>query len=167
MTVTAPDLPNWHDLTTDARKAHVLPLWLEGKSAGEIAATFRNASRNAVIGIVNRAKMKRGKTAPAKNPRKPRTPRVKPPMAIKPKPHEHPDRVVSIDIDPPVSASKWIDQDRPPLPGATPISIMDLPNREGIVCRFPVQGGFCGVASGDHTYCETHRRYAYTARTEV
>lgn len=51
--------------------------------------------------------------------------------------------------------------DREPLPGVEPISILDLPNRPGIRCRFPVVGGYCGADCGEHTYCQEHRAIAY------
>lgn len=159
------DPPDWQSLTAPERRAIFEPLWVSGKSAGEITFYFLNASRNAVIGAVSRAKLKRGKTRTAKpNPRKPRVPRVKPAMAIKSDKNTNQERVIALDMDPPGTRSRYIDENRPPLAGTVPIGIMDLPGRSGVLCRFPVVGGYCGQASGDHTYCETHRRYAYKAR---
>lgn len=63
-----------------------------------------------------------------------------------------------------VHASKWIDNERPPIPGTTPISILDLPNRGFGICRFPAVGGYCGLGCGEDVYCETHHGYAHQQR---
>ena len=53
-----------------------------------------------------------------------------------------------------------------PLPGTTPISLMDLPDRRFVVCRWPVTGGYCGQPSGARTYCEHHHARAYRGAAE-
>lgn len=46
------------------------------------------------------------------------------------------------------------------LAGVEPIPFMDLPDRRGVRCRWPVDGGYCGQASGEHTYCDIHTALA-------
>lgn len=154
--------PDWNGLTTEQKDEIIQPLWLAGKSASEIAARFENCSRNAVIGRVHRGKMVQRKPPTPKRakPRKPAT-------APKPKVIRNRNTLVTEAKPEPeadVHASRWIDNERPPIAGTTPISILDLPNRDVGVCRFPVIGGYCGLACGETVYCETHYRYAHVHR---
>lgn len=166
-------LPHWDEITSAEKRAVFEPLWRDGKSAGEIALHhFRGASRNAVIGAISRAKLQRapGQVRPKKEP-KPRAPRPKPapravpsremPLRAPPAPESTPaDKVLHL-----------IENPRPPLKGVPPISMLELPGRPGIRCRFPVQGGYCGASSGEHMYCRAHWPRVYTpeavARMEV
>lgn len=52
------------------------------------------------------------------------------------------------------------------LGDAKPISLMDLPDRPGVLCRWPVTGGYCGLPSGDRTYCSDHHKMAFRQPTE-
>jgi len=54
-----------------------------------------------------------------------------------------------------------IANNRAPLAGTTPVDILSLPNRPGVLCRFPVIGGYCGAASGTHMYCQAHHAIMY------
>lgn len=47
-----------------------------------------------------------------------------------------------------------------PLPGVPPISMMELPDGRGVRCRWPVTGGYCGLPSGERTYCDHHHEMA-------
>lgn len=158
-----PDIEGDQYAKRDARLAIVKPLWEKGKSASEIAAHFDNCNRNKVIGILNRANLHRarkpklGKRKAAPNP-------VKRTAPAKPKPIRNRNTVVAQRAEPhpaePV-ASAWIDKERPPIEGTTPISILQLPNRPLGICRFPVQGGYCGVECGEKVYCTTHHAHAH------
>lgn len=172
------DLPVWSGLTAEEKDAIIRPLWSNGQSASQIAAEFIGATRNAVIGRIARGKMPARKNPGAKTkserrksllgmrealgerqkelklktaPKKP----VRLPMAS-------PAFVSYVPEPEPVRAGAYnpVTDLRPPLPGVAPISILDLPMRTGTLCRFPVQGGYCGGASGDNVYCEAHSAFA-------
>lgn len=157
--------PDWNGMTTEQRDDHIRPLWEGGKSASEIAATMFGATRNSVIGRIHRGKMvqrkpvkpKRAKPAKTKMPadqQMPKKPvRNRNTISTKPRAETPPSEF---------HASKWLDEDRPPMPGTTPVSILDLPNRPGVKCRFPVQGGYCGIECGENVYCPTHHGYTHT-----
>lgn len=167
MTVTADTLPVWSELTGDERREMIKPLWDAGHSAGDIMRHFVGATRNAIIGVVHRAKWQRAPSVNLANSvrknkeRRKAVPNPPKPKVIKVKPAT---------IDPVTLGDQvtekvdWIHQERPPLPGTTPISLVDLPAREGGVCRFPVQGGYCGVQTGENMYCGAHHRCMYTSR---
>jgi hypothetical protein len=154
--------PDWLTLDRDQRREIVLPLWLEGKSARDIAAKFQNATRNGIIGLVARAKLPkrankvRDKVAPKTKKAKPAKSRYKP--SIMP----NPNRMAEPDLKPEPSFA-W-DRERPPLPGITPIGILSLPGRAGVLCRFPVIGGYCGAPSGEKMYCADHHGFVYSAQ---
>lgn len=162
--------PDWNALDRDGRVAIIKPAWDKGWSATQIAVLFENCTRNMVIGIIHRAKLQR---AVLPKPTKSRVPPPKrkaapnPNKTPKPKPIRNRNTVIADHGAPPpsdVHASKWLDQKRPPIEGTTPIGILQLPNRPGVLCRFPVVGGYCGQASGENTYCETHSAFAYNRR---
>lgn len=150
------DLPNWSDLSPDDRRAIIMPLWKDGNTASFIASRFIGATRNMVMGTIHRAKMHRDKPTPTVKPKPKKVNRVKTQTladlgVVEYKPVER------IDI---------VNTNRPPLPGIEPISIMELPNRPGFRCRFPVVGGYCGDHIGqDDMYCAAHRRFMYTPAT--
>ena len=164
---TTTDLPNWEfpDITdpaarTQARISIVKPLWDRGLSAGQIMYHFVGASRNAIIGLVHRNKWQRAKSVPhvtrraAPNPHKP----VKRPPG-RPK-------IERTTIEPESEKVDWIHTERRPLAGTVPIRLIDLPSRAGVLCRFPVQGGYCGQPSGEAMYCDGHHRFMYSARPD-
>lgn len=167
--------PDWADIDIDAKRAIIRPLWEEGKSATEIMAYFTGATRNMIIGQISRGKMSSGRPprptvrakAPGSAKRMMNPANLDRPM--KPKPVSRSTSIVSTSAfvttpDPdPVSQSvlDMINRERPPLAGTTPIPITALPNRPGVRCRFPVDGGYCGAPSGEHVYCPTHHAIAY------
>lgn len=170
-----PDIPDPEDKRR-ARLEIIRPLWLEGESAGNIALRFRGASRSAVIGLVHRANVKRpvGATrhqkpkpkptkVPAMFPVNSRAPRVA--KAIKEPPLVVCDKSVSGVAD--RALVRLINELRPPLAGTTPVGILDLPNRDKGICRFPVVGGHCGQPCDDDTStCEAHERFAFSPEAQ-
>lgn len=146
--------------------------WQAGDSASEITFYFVGASRKAVIGIVHRMKIGNGQRVAKIKP----LPKSKAPYAgahiskasrrqndpVRQKPTKKALTMPSDQDDQDISkVRKLINELRPPLPGTTPLTILELPNRPNVVCRFPVEGGYCGQPSGEFTYCETHQRLAY------
>ena len=158
------ELADWSTLTTAERDAIITPLWADGLSAGAIAETaFVGATRNMVIGRVHRAKL------PKRNERAnvpPRSKKRKLPMAVV----SHSAFVAVAEPDEPTqSVMDMIARNRPPLPWTKPVGILAMPNRPGVLCRFPVDGDggkmmYCGVPSGDHTYCTDHKKLAYRGK---
>lgn len=153
----------WLEMTREQRRAHVLPLWDQGKSAGEIALTLNGASRNAVIGTISRSGHKRSVIAKATpNPKKRMGKRPTYPVAIRqPVAQANAVRVVA------VAPERRGYGDREPLPGTKPITMLELPNRVGVACRFPVVGGYCGCPCGDRMYCPDHYPLVYRAVKET
>lgn len=163
MTTTL-DLPIWSDLSSDERRDLIKPLWDAGKSAGDITRYFIGASRNAIIGVVHRSKWQRAPSVSKANSDRANKMRRKaaPNPQVKRKP------VAALREEPDIKVDKvdWIHTERPPLPGTVPVRMIDLPTREGGMCRFPVIGGYCGVHTGEDKYCEAHHRFMYQVRKE-
>lgn len=174
--MTTEPKPDWSAITAEAKDAIIGPLWADGKSATEIMAHFVGASRNAIIGRITRDKMRGGKqprsTVRAKAPGNSK--RMLDPANLDRPINPRPTRIVSTsafvtiaDPDPPTSSvMDMINGERRPLAGTTPIDILSLPNRAGVLCRFPVtgEGGkmmYCGASCGEQVYCLTHYRIAY------
>lgn len=159
---------DWSIMTCDEKDAIIRPAWESGSSALEIAMMFSGATRNMIIGRVTQGKMGSHPTTRTKasyaGADKP--PKPKPKVARKPIPAQPgtPPLVQRIPDDPettPASVLHMINNERPPLAGAAPIPITALPNRPGVLCRFPVTGGYCGVACGDKMYCLNHHAVMY------
>lgn len=147
------DLPNWSDLSPDDRRAIIMPLWKDGNTAASIAGKFVGATRNMVMGTIHRAKLHRDKPTPVVKPAPKKVNRVKTQTLVDLGLEEYKAKPDRIDI---------VNTNRPPLPGIEPISMLELPNRPGFRCRFPVVGGYCGDHIGqDDMYCPTHRRFMY------
>lgn len=159
------NLPIWPTLTNAEKMAIILPAWNDGKSAGEIAWLFSGASRNAIIGVIHRAKLPKrpddietgGRTA---------RPKITKPKPIKPSAKSASAFVSRPEPDPvDNSVMHMIQNNRAPLAGTTPVDILALPNRIRVMCRFPVDLdghlGYCGIPSGDRMYCETHHAVMY------
>lgn len=163
MTVTY-DLPIWSNLTGDERRDLIKPLWDAGKSAGDITRYFIGASRNAVIGVVHRSGWQRAPSVAQSNTTRANQRRRKP----APNPVKKAKPVAALREEPDIKVEKvdWIHTERPPLPGAVPVRLIDLPTREGGMCRFPVIGGYCGIPTGEDKYCEAHHRFIYQVRKE-
>lgn len=145
----------------EQRLERIRPLAAKSMSATQIAATT-GLSRNSVLGLCYRydvtlkgkvpPKLVEGSRQRRNAPARPRRQRRK---AVCPAPDTVPTP------KPPTLPSAAVDFDDRPLPGTTPISILDLPNRSGVVCRWPVEGGFCGMPSGEHVYCPVHDARAH------
>lgn len=160
--------PNWHEISTEARRNIIRPLWLEGLSAGEIArGHFVNATRNAIIGYVARMKLSRGKVTARPNPQKPKAPKARKPTPARiAKADSKRERAEVPEDDMPKARDGFdlVRDYRPPLAGSVPLTLMQLPNSPtGVACRFPVQGGFCGIPPDGEkdVYCRTHSRLAH------
>lgn len=170
-------IPAWK---SDESKRMVRTLWLEGKSATEIAVLTKAPSRNAVIGMVHRAGLTAagGATVTRQTmPSKPTTPKPRPvetrapamPRPIKaaaPKPS----------IEPPTPKAAPVKREAPVLAlVGKPVMLTDLPSR--CACKYPVGGDpgrgnmdrqlFCAEPTGgvDQVYCATHRKVAFTTPT--
>lgn len=175
------EFPDWRALSIAEREAIVIPLWQDKKSATDIALRFRNASRSSVIGLVNRAR-KRLKgllpdgqrfrsgwniTPKGSAHRATGKPRGRP--AQKPNRNTVVFRQAAAEVAeiPQTSASADgfdpLNDLLPPLDGYPPISMLELPERAGKLCRYPVLGGYCGAPSGAEMYCTAHQRRIYTA----
>jgi hypothetical protein len=160
--------PDWTKLTPAQKQDAIRPHWTDGKSASEISAYFIGATRNSIISALSRGKMTGVKNKITSAQASERAKKSNEPRKTKPK-HKNPMSVVSSSAfvtienpDPPSSSvMAMIENNRPPLAGTTPISILDLPNRLGVVCRFPVIGGYCGVPCGDKAHCPTHHAIMY------
>lgn len=157
-------LPDWTTLSPDQKRDAIRPLWEADASAREISMHFVNASRNSIISALNRYGMVREKKISVhRATTKPRAPRV--PRAPKPKPATKPPRpaaYIPYEEEPPSqSVMEMINGNRPPLAGTVPVSLVDLPSRKGVMCRWPVIGGYCGAACGDDMYCKDHATFAY------
>lgn len=152
---------NWHEMTQAERDMACIDGRASGLSASQIGAMY-GTTRNAIIGYWKRVE-NRGHKLPkvshklagltfASQGRERPKPVPKPEPMPKPMPVPKPE---------PGGSAHWINHNRTPLAGVTPINILDLPNRAGVRCRFPVIGGYCGADSGDYTYCEAHREFTY------
>lgn len=146
--------PSWHTLTPDQRAEIIAPLWADGKSASRIAAeNFQNATKNMIIGVVAKLRYVR-------KPKPPALPKAKPVKMPKPEP------VMAPETESNATIRHLIANNRPPLDGTVPVSLLDLPSAErGVACRFPVDGGYCGqpVGGDEHRYCKPHRALMYRA----
>lgn len=156
---------NWKQLTPDERLAFVEPLWKGGKSAREISQLTVGATRNAIIGVVTRAGLRRGLQAEAITKAaqhrlstvKRRIKEGKPPRliiagngAVIEKPEGKAARVE-------FNARAFAQ-----LPGFDPVPFMELRRSS---CRWPVGGeGYamlcCGAHAQDGRYCPAHTKAA-------
>lgn len=156
-----------HDVGwTDTRVKTLERLWSEGHSASQIAQRLGNASRNAVIGKVNRMGLPSRRTVERKAPRKVVRP-VKPvqrPAYLTHRPVYNADKAYKLPL--PVETSLAIAETLEPRIA----SLLDLEDHH---CRFPIgdnpEGAhaFCGRQKVEGlVYCETHARRCYTAVPE-
>lgn len=160
-------LPDWKALNLEQKIAQVTPMAAEGMSSGQIAARFRNTTRNTIIGICSRYGMKLGanRPKPPAKPKKPVTPRG---QKGQPKVNAIVASVAArARIAPPAFEPE-------PFDAETDVGI-DVTKRIGLMglnertCKWPVgpdtgaQQMFCGCRKGrdDGPYCPTH-----TARAE-
>ncbi len=130
---------------TDERVALLKKLWVEGKTAAEIAKELGGVTRNAVIGKAHRLKLS-NRVSPIQQNKKPvakQTPTVSPEKKIQ--------RIIEQDND------------------RKGINLMDLSARG---CRWPLGDprdetfGFCGSGILEGLpYCADHAKVAYQAAT--
>lgn len=164
--MTTDAIPDWSTLNTTEKMAIITPAWMDGKSANDIAWMFQGASRNAIIGMIHRQKLPTRSAASTPKPGiKPKPKIPKPPKPKKPSKPSAISATAFVSMPEPIpptdSVMHMIENNRAPLAGTTPISILHLPNRPGVLCRFPVVGGYCGLSSGDKMYCPDHHRIVY------
>lgn len=163
---------DWRSLSAEEKIALVKPLYEAGNSCGQIADMFMGVTRNMIIGCIHRSNAikKRPRKPPVKKPIVPPAPKPKPAVARKPLPAQPgTPPIIQVLPEPDMPSERvWhmINNNRPPLAGIAPTALIDLPTREGVVCRFPVVGGYCGAASGDAMYCKTHHAIMYRPETQ-
>lgn len=128
---------------TDERVALLKKLWVEGKTAAEIANALGDVTRNAVIGKAHRLKLS-NRVSPIQQNKKP--------VAIAPKQQQPIERKIVRIV---------VDENR------QRVDMMDLKPRE---CRWPFGDpreenfGFCGCNSvAGLPYCDEHAKVAYQA----
>lgn len=127
---------------TDERVALLKKLWIEGKTAAEIANALGNVTRNAVIGKAHRLKLS-NRVSPIQQNKKPAPVVAKQPVERK---------IIPVTV---------VDENR------RRVSMLDLKPRE---CRWPFGDpreenfGFCGcnIVAG-LPYCPEHAKAAYQA----
>jgi GcrA cell cycle regulator len=177
---------------TDERIATLKKMWLQGKSASEIAEKLGGVTRNAVIGKAHRLNLsgrpspiKKVTTTAAKKPSAAAAPAKKPVApAAKPSPAPKAAAPVAKQVSAPKPAPQRVPSGngpgKPPeivqlaaLANATSrpdgklISILELSEKN---CRWPVGDprdtgfGYCGNDSyGSHPYCAEHVAIAFQA----
>ena len=131
---------------TDERVALLKKLWVEGKTAAEIAKELGGVTRNAVIGKAHRLKLS-NRVSPIQQNKKP---------VAKPQPTA---------VAPEKKIQKIIEQDNL----RKGIELMEV---NGRMCRWPLGDpreenfGFCGGHSVEGLpYCADHAKVAYQAAT--
>lgn len=129
---------------TDERVALLKKLWVEGKTAAEIASELGGVTRNAVIGKAHRLKLS-NRVSPIQQNKKPAPP------AAKPQPEK--------------KLAKLAEQDN----NKKGIPLMEL---DASMCRWPLgdpreeRFGFCGDKKmAGIPYCAHHAKAAYQAAT--
>lgn len=155
---------------SDERKAEVKRLWIEGKSAAEIAKTLGATSRSAIIGIVHRMGLSKcgreGISPPGPKLRAPKvvsnarfynglsaTMKVKKPVPVV---HGDPSKLNPEPVAPYRAKAEVL------TPTATIFTL------SGHVCKWPIGDpaaedfGFCGRGRERGSYCEHHARIGYT-----
>ncbi len=152
---------------TDERVERLGKLWIEGRSASQIAAELgEGVSRNAVIGKIHRLGLA-GRTMP---PLGSEPDRPKPKVAVK-----APSRSPAVEAEPvrdirPFVQPRAIQASDVVIPFSDRVTIMDL--RE-TMCKWPLgdptssEFRFCGCRSqGGAPYCTAHARVAFQPMTE-
>lgn len=131
---------------TNERVALLKRLWVEGKTAAEIAKVLGNITRNAVIGKAHRLKLSNRLSPIQQNTKKPAKAAVAEPAAVK----------------------------KADRPAAAPIKILGVGMAElkEKMCRWPIGDPkdpsfhFCGCQTvAGLPYCPDHARMAYQAAT--
>lgn len=140
----------WHS-NDDAVVEKLKAMWIEGKSAGEIAACFEGATRNAVIGKVHRLGLTRSPYAVLSSLARPSSGRVKKPKAVKP---PKPPRV---------------ERPAPAVREIVAAPVVDISNarpwlaRTVRECAWLLEDGAacCGETKAGSSYCAGHHSIAY------
>jgi len=139
-------------------------LWLEGRSAAEIAKTLGGVTRNAVIGKVHRLGL-----AQRMVPSAPRRPRRSAKPVGPPSPRSAPKP------PPPPCSGAVARPRRPAVVNLDAIArVFDAADLGPRTCRWPLGDpslpgfGYCGaLAPGGGPYCLGHRQVAYRQRLQV
>lgn len=140
---------------TDEMMDRLTKLWAEGYSASECAIKMGHGlSRNAIIGKVDRMQLPERRT---------RIARVKAVQWSPERRAANSERMRKFNEERRAKAPQKVKIDLPdetwaPLPGTTPIGMIDLSDA---TCRWPVSDGapflFCGCQTeGSSSYCATH-----------
>lgn len=167
---------NWNDLTREEKIDLLKKQIAKRKSASEIASMFRGATRNAVIGLCHRAKLRlpgkqkdatrEGQQRANSHARRAAVKEVnafraasaevsKKPTVVERIPEPTPIKVAPVPtIEPPEPVSEveaaepTPSEDEVTQPG--PVSMMDLTNKH---CRWPLNAGYRGVPVDKMMFC--------------
>lgn len=145
----------WAEMTRDQRREAILPLWQNGATAQSIADALVT-SKNAVIGVIHRMPRHKRPAARIRAFNRPPKP-AREPRERKPRPAAPPKEISLIPID--ATPIGKYDAAFQPLPGASPVALVDLEKGQ---CRWPVdidgKTFFCGCGVAENeTYCEIHK----------
>lgn len=170
------NVSTWQTMTSEERREKVSKLANDGFSAGMIAQQIPGATRNSVMGYVQRFKISLARQARRVATPKDRVASRKNRMerAAPPKPKSGTPIVVEVvrqvapATPPDILALAPISRSAAflPLDGVRPVLLENIGARQ---CHWPVNGleGFepvlCG-APADHLYCNNHKRLAYMPR---
>lgn len=155
-------LPDWTETPEAERAAKVSALAIEGKAASLIARSFRNCTRNTIIGYCSRRKIQlKGRTPkPPVPPKKPKPPKVEARIDVRqvsaarakgPQINDDPDGLLELGND---------------VTGL--IGIMDLKVDS---CRYMYgdpkgQHGYCGkTTKGNSSWCQHHHDIVFGGKT--
>jgi hypothetical protein len=144
-------------MLTDRQKAHVVKMWHEGRTSGDIAAAV-GVTRNTVAGILGRMRAA-GKIGYRDQKKKKNNP--KPVVEVKLI------AIVEVVVPPPPPP--------PPLPqslnGGKGINLLQLNYR---TCRYIIKGQgsvastfYCGYEVKRGAYCEPHAAMCYNGREKI
>lgn len=165
----------WQIMTAEERREKVSKLAKDGFSAGMIAQQIPGATRNAVMGYVQRFKISLSRqvrrVATPKERAASRKSQIDRAVAVKPKAETVRAATPAIPVaatPPDIAALAPISRSAAflPLDGIRPVLLENIGARQ---CHWPVNGLegiepiLCG-ASADHLYCNSHKRLAYVPR---
>ncbi|CAN7299777.1 hypothetical protein LJR221_001482 [Agrobacterium tumefaciens] len=167
----------WQQMTSEERREKVAKLADNGFSAGRIAQAIPGATRNSVMGYVQRFKIRLSRQSRSLSTLQERAAsrkiQIERATAVKPKSETaavfQPVRPAAPATSPDILALAPISRSAAflPIDGVRPVLLENLGKLQ---CHWPVNGLegiepiFCG-APADDLYCNNHKRIAYMPRT--